>query len=295
VQSIFKEALNLKRLRHKNIIELYHAFVEKKQLIMIMEFAGGGELLGYLQKKNALDEMETRQIIMQVANSINYCHTRGIVHRDLKLENVIFKNPMDSDGKQDLFVKVIDFGIAGVCENGRSDKMDAGSLCYMSPECLMGKAVEASPSIDVWAIGVMFYSLLQGTLPFYADDEDTTIKLIKTAPIKWAKDIPVTAETKEIILKMLDRDPNTRLDLMDLIEMDYFRYDDETFAAKVAETIAEQERRREEEKSNLDLPQQKQQSGASPRGKPGAKKPVAMPAVGKGPTPKNKKAPITKM
>lgn len=105
----------------------------------------------------------------------------------------------------------------------------------------------------------------------------------------------MTAETKDIIAKMLDRDPNTRLDLMDLMEMEYFQYDDETYAAKVAETIAEQERKREEEKSTIELPQQKQQSGASPRGKPGAKKPVALPAVGKGPTPKNKKAPITKM
>lgn len=64
VQSIFKEALNLKKLRHKNIIELYHAFVEKKQLIMIMELAGGGELLGYLQKMGNINEMDARQIIL---------------------------------------------------------------------------------------------------------------------------------------------------------------------------------------------------------------------------------------
>ncbi len=180
-----------------------------------------------------LNEIETRQIILQISNSINYCHTRGIVHRDLKLENVIFKHPMDSDGKQDLSIKIIDFGIAGVCENGRSEKIDAGSLCYMPPECLMGKAVEASPSIDVWAIGIMFYSMLQGTLPFYSDNEDTTIKLIKTAPLKWSKDIPVTQETKDIIAKMLDRNPSTRLDLMDFMEMEYFHYDEETYEKKV--------------------------------------------------------------
>lgn len=121
MQSIFKEALNLKKLRHKNIIELYHAFVEKKQLIMIMELAGGGELLGYLQKKGNMNEMDARQIILQVVNSILYCHTRGIIHRDLKLENVIFRDAAFDD-HQDLFVKIIDFGIAGVCETGRVDK-----------------------------------------------------------------------------------------------------------------------------------------------------------------------------
>lgn len=97
VQSIFKEALNLKKLRHKNIIELFHAFVEKKQLIMIMEYAGGGELLGYLQKHGQMSEVDTRQIILQVVNSILYCHTRGIVHRDLKLENVIFRDEAVDD------------------------------------------------------------------------------------------------------------------------------------------------------------------------------------------------------
>lgn len=97
VQSIFKEALNLKKLRHKNIIELYQCFVEKKQLIMIMEYAGGGELLGYLKKRTTMNEVDARQIILQISNSILYCHTRGIIHRDLKLENVIFRDPATED------------------------------------------------------------------------------------------------------------------------------------------------------------------------------------------------------
>lgn len=99
----------------------------------------------------------------------------------------------------------------------------------MAPECLMGKAVEANPSIDVWAIGIMFYSLLYGTLPFYSDDEDTTVKLIKKAPVKFQKDIPVTPQSREIILQMLERNPEKRLALMDLMEMDFFSQDDETF------------------------------------------------------------------
>lgn len=116
-----------------------------------------------------------------------------------------------------------------MCEAGKKDKQDAGSLCYMAPECLMGKAVEAAPSIDVWAIGIMFYSLLYGTLPFYSNDEDSTIKLIKTAPVKFAKDIPVTPLSRDIILKMLERDVSKRLELMDLMDMDFFKQDDDTF------------------------------------------------------------------
>jgi len=156
------------------------------------------------------------------------------VHRDLKLENVIFKNkPLFEDDEQDLTIKVIDFGIAGVCDNGKTEKQDAGSLCYMPPETLMGKAVDAAPSIDVWAIGIMFYSLLYGTLPFYGKGEDQTVKLIKTAPVKYPKDIIVTPQTREIITRMLEKEPEKRLDLMDFMETDYYRMDDESFKKMV--------------------------------------------------------------
>ena len=83
------------------------------------------------------------------------------------------------------------------------------------------------PSIDVWAIGIMLYSLIYGTLPFISDNEDTTIKLIKTAPIKFPKDVPISPMAKEIIVKMLDRDPEKRLDLMDLMDYDYVKMDDD--------------------------------------------------------------------
>lgn len=274
VQSIFKEALNLKKLRHKNIIELYNTFVEKKQMIMIMEYAGGGELLGYLQKIGTMGEVETRHIICQIINCINYCHTRGIVHRDLKLENVIFRDPIESEKPdlQELFVKVIDFGIAGVCETGKNDKGDAGSLCYMAPECLKGKAAESNPAIDVWAIGIMFFSLLQGTLPFYSSDEETTVKLIKTAPIKFDKNIPVTPMSREIITKMLDRDPSTRLDLMDLMDHEFFTMEDEEYKKMVDTFVEEFHRAKEEQKTQelLSPPVSKGYRATSPHGKKGS-------------------------
>lgn len=91
IQNIYKEAESLKKLQHKNIIQLYHAFVEGKQLIMIMECAGGGELYKWVEEKGLIGEIETRKIIFQVINALHYCHIRGIVHRDLKLENVLFK------------------------------------------------------------------------------------------------------------------------------------------------------------------------------------------------------------
>lgn len=109
VNSIYKEANSIKKLKHKNIVELYHAFVEGTQLIMIMELARGGELMEHVQKKGKLNEQEARTILLQIVNAIQYCHSHGVVHRDLKLENILFKDV------EDLYVKVIDFGISGVC------------------------------------------------------------------------------------------------------------------------------------------------------------------------------------
>ena len=95
VSSIYKESQALKSLRHKNIIELYHAFVEGKQLIMIMELADGGELLKYVSERGTLSETESRRILLQIVDAICCCHMRGIIHRDLKLENVLFKDTED--------------------------------------------------------------------------------------------------------------------------------------------------------------------------------------------------------
>jgi serine/threonine protein kinase len=99
-------------LRHKNIVELYHAFVDGKDVVLIMEYAGGGTLLDYVTSNYPLGEITARKIFLQIANAIHYCHLRGVVHRDLKLENVLFKDSLQEQ------IKIIDFGIAGVCVKG---------------------------------------------------------------------------------------------------------------------------------------------------------------------------------
>jgi serine/threonine protein kinase len=192
---------------------------------MVMDYAGGGEVLEFVSKYGALDEDEARKIILQIINAISYCHSRGIIHRDLKLENVLFRDKI-TDEDRDLFVKIIDFGIAGVCETGKADKIDAGSIHYMPPECFEGHVVASNPSLDVWAIGLMFYSLLYGTLPFFSEDEAELIKKIKTEKLRFDKTIPVTLEARNIIAKMLERDIEKRLNLADFAEMDYYKYEE---------------------------------------------------------------------
>jgi serine/threonine protein kinase len=128
------------------------------------------------------------------------------VHRDLKLENALFRDKITQEEdpeKNDLFVKVIDFGIAGVCETGKQDKDNAGSVSYMAPELFDGHAVSSSPALDTWSLGIIWYSLLYCIHPFYAEEEDDLIERIRSAKLKFDKSIPVSEECKSIISLML--------------------------------------------------------------------------------------------
>ena len=142
-----------------------------------------------------------------------YCHSRGVIHRDLKLENVLFKQqpePEDEDDLGEFQIKIIDFGIAGVA----TDKVDAGTLCYMAPECLDKQAADTTAAIDVWAIGIMFYSMVFGFLPFFNNNEKELIKSIRTDKVKFPAGVAITPLGKDMITSMLHKDPKKRLELL---------------------------------------------------------------------------------
>ena len=150
-------------LNHKNIIKLYQAFVVKNELLLIMEYADGGELIEYVEGKQGLDEIECRSLFKQMISAIEACHDQGIIHRDLKLENVLFESKARSR------IKIVDFGISGRCKGSSGEKTDAGTIRYMAPEVLQGLDTKANPAIDLWALGVMLYCMKFYKFPFNGD------------------------------------------------------------------------------------------------------------------------------
>ena len=128
-----------------------------------MEYADGGELIEYVEEKQGLEEIEVRALFKQMISAIDACHSQGIIHRDLKLENVLF------DSKAKSRIKIVDFGISGRCKGNTAEKTDAGTIRYMAPEVLEGSDTKANPAIDLWALGVMLYCMRYYKFPFNGD------------------------------------------------------------------------------------------------------------------------------
>ena len=127
-----------------------------------MEFIGTTSLYEYLKSKpnKILPEPEIKFIFRQLADAINYCHSNSIVHRDLKLENVLLDESRN--------IKIIDFGFSIVCPFDKKLTIFCGTPYYMAPEVLEGAYDE---TCDMWSIGVITYCILCGYPPFNADND----------------------------------------------------------------------------------------------------------------------------
>jgi tRNA A-37 threonylcarbamoyl transferase component Bud32 len=162
-----QEAVAASRLNHPNTIKVYDFGQVGSDVFIAMEFIDGVSLQGALDAAGALPLARTLRIIEQVAASLAEAHARGIVHRDLKPDNIFLA---EIAGQRD-FVKVLDFGIARVLENEQNtritmDGLVCGTPDYMAPEQAIGGEIDGRS--DLYALGVMFYELLTGQLPFVA-------------------------------------------------------------------------------------------------------------------------------
>ena len=166
-----------------------------------MEYASGGELKGYLKKRGKLDEEEAKEIFFQLIQSVHYCHQKRIIHRDLKLNNIVFARPNSRE------IRVVDFGISGLYATNNPEKSLAGSLKYMAPEILTGKNTAADPAIDIFSIGVILFALVVGKLPFDGKETFSIRNKIINGAFTFPQGNTLTPDCKDLIEKMLLVDP----------------------------------------------------------------------------------------
>jgi protein serine kinase H len=197
----------LRRVRHAYIIQLIEIFESRDKVYMVMELATGGELFDRIIAKGSFTERDATRVLQMVLDGLKYLHSLGIAHRDLKPENLLYYHP-GHDSK----ILITDFGLSST--KRASDcymKTTCGTPEYIAPEILARKPYTAQ--VDLWAVGVITFILLSGTMPF--DDENRTrlYRLIIKAKYSYAvepwKDISTFA--KDFIDKLLKVDPSDRM------------------------------------------------------------------------------------
>ncbi len=160
-ERFFREAETAGRLSHPNIVTIFDAGEEHDLAYIAMEFLKGSDLAKHTKKDNLLDIKTVISIIIRSAEGLAFAHAQNVVHRDIKPANLMYEAESDS-------LKITDFGIARITDSSKTKTgMVLGTPSYMSPEQLAGKKVDGRS--DLFSLGVMFYQLLCGTLPFKAE------------------------------------------------------------------------------------------------------------------------------
>ncbi|XP_033260459.1 serine/threonine-protein kinase 33 [Orcinus orca] len=221
VKLLEREVTILKSVKHKHIIHLEQVFETPKKMYLVMELCEDGELRGILNRKGHFSENETRWIIRSLASAIAYLHNKDIVHRDLKLENIMVKSSfIDANDEMNLNIKVTDFGLA-VKKQGRSEAMlqtTCGTPIYMAPEVI--NAHDYSQQCDIWSIGVIMYILLCGEAPFMASSEEKLFELIRKGELHFKGSVwdSISDSAKSVLKQLMKVDPAHRITAKELLD-----------------------------------------------------------------------------
>ena len=127
-RKVFQEVYILKKIRHSNIIRLLEVFESSKHLLMVMEYADGGDLLHFVKKVGPIGESDAKYIFKQIVYGLAHCHCRSVLHRDVKLDNILL------DGESG--VKICDFGVSKIIKKGTMINEQCGTPAYIAPEII---------------------------------------------------------------------------------------------------------------------------------------------------------------
>lgn len=206
------EAQSAAGLEHPNIVNIYDVGSEKGMHYIVMEYVEGITLKTYIEKKGQLSFKEAVSIAIQVGRGIEAAHSKGIIHRDIKPQNII----ISTEGK----VKVTDFGIARAASSNTISSDVMGSVHYASPEQARNGFVDGKS--DIYSLGIVMYEMVTGRVPF---DGDTTVAVAiqhlqeeMVTPSAYAPNLPISME--KIILKCTQKNPDRRYESMTAVLTD---------------------------------------------------------------------------
>ena len=214
------ESQAVAQLSHANIVSVYDVSTNPDQEYIVMELIDGITLKQYMERRGRMDWRESLHFITQIMRGLSHAHSRGIIHRDIKPQNIMVLR----DGS----VKVADFGIACLANQGQTLTQEAlGSVHYISPEQARGDRIDARS--DIYSAGVVLYEMLTGRLPFEGDSAvSVAIQHLSSVPLAPRDIDPSIPEPLELIcMKAMNSDPNKRYASADAMieDLEKFRRD----------------------------------------------------------------------
>lgn len=244
LQKIYREIHILRGLDHPNIVRLHEMVETERHIGIILEYASGGELFDYILNHRYLKDGPARKLFSQLISGVGYLHKKGIVHRDLKLENLLldrnkniiitdfgFANTFDPNDElsEEIEYRLGDkdyirsLGLEGSDGARRGDLMQTscGSPCYAAPELVVSDSLYTGRKVDVWSCGVILYAMLAGYLPFDDDPDNPEgdninllYKYIVSTPLTFPE--YVTPHARDLLKRILVPDPRKRADLFEV-------------------------------------------------------------------------------
>ncbi|TKA81468.1 hypothetical protein B0A55_02940 [Friedmanniomyces simplex] len=173
---------------------------------MLFEYVNGGQMLDYIISHGRLKEKQARKFGRQIASALDYCHRNSIVHRDLKIENILISKNGD--------IKIIDFGLSNLFSPRNHLKTFCGSLYFAAPELLQAKAY-TGPEVDVWSFGIVLYVLVCGKVPFDDQSMPQLHAKIKRGNVEYPPWL--SPECRGLIARMLNTNPQERATLTEIM------------------------------------------------------------------------------
>ncbi len=221
LKRITEEINNLKEINNINIVQLYEILEDKNNYYLILEYSSGGELFSYIINEEKLNEQQSSFFLYQIINAVNEIHKKKICHRDIKPENILL------DEKKQI-LKLIDFGLSKKYTGYLSTP--CGSPSYVAPEMIKGLIYD-SLLIDIWSCGIVLYGMIFGYLPFNDQNNEILFSKILNNNIEFPNDVIISNECRDLINKMLEKEPNKRICINDILNHPFLKYGKEKFNA----------------------------------------------------------------
>lgn len=200
-RGVMHEIQILKSLENVNIVKFYESIEDSNYLYLVFEYVKGGSLFDYLNSKpgKKVNEKEARRIFSQIVKAIQYCHHKNVVHRDLKLDNILLDENKN--------MKIIDFGFAVVVNTVCKLNLFCGTSLYMAPE-IINRQDYWGPPVDIWSLGVILYTMLSGRFPFRGSNDMELYKSISRGT--YINPVGTSLSAQELIAKLLCSNPAKR-------------------------------------------------------------------------------------